>query len=331
MASIYEQLVADNTIYRASQFIEGESDVPIKNLLKRQRIPFRYAKLENNLKLRIKNIFDDFDFKSNNLCIAGGFYSSYSFGSIKDFDIYCFGDLKESLLQLLQHLKPSKVFISVNCITFYHKSNLIQVIYKKEFRAKNAYELVSNFDISACEVWYDGELNFTARAKYAFETGVIFVNQMPVHKLSINRIIKYADLYSLYITDEQFETKIAYGCNIISDNLFKIKEILNDLSQYDNYHVNKFNQNMIISGKYNQLVGILNYDNVIDQINTGIIKYSPFFELIKSNIFPIYSTQDQKILNHEFVEYTDETEKLFKIITEKSIDIFQTIIHKIIL
>jgi len=331
MASIYEQLVADNTIYSASQFIEGESVVPIKNLLKRQRIPFRYAKLANNLKLRIKNIFDDFDFKSNNLCIAGGFYSSYSFGSIKDFDIFCFGDLKESLLQLLQHLKPYKVFISVNCITFYHKSNLIQVIYKKEFRAKNPYELVSNFDISACEVWYDGEFNFTARAKYTFETGVIFVNQTPVHQLSINRIIKYADLYSLYITDEQFETKIAYGCNIVSDNLFKIKEKLNDLSQYDfeltfdNYHVNKFNQNMIISGKYNQLIGILNYDNVIDQINTGIIKYSPFFELIKSNIFPIYSTQNQKILNHEFVEYTDETEKLFKIITEKSD------IHKIIL
>jgi hypothetical protein len=134
-------------------------------------------------------------------------------------------------------------------------------------------------------VWYDDELNFTARAKYAFETGVIFVNQMPVHKLSINRIIKYADLYSLYITDEQIETKTTYGCNIVEGNLFKVKEKLNDLSQYDNYHVNKFNQNMLISGKYNQLIGILNYDNVIDQINTGTIKYSPFFKFIKSNTF----------------------------------------------
>ncbi len=43
MESIYEQLVADNTIYSTSQFIESESDVPIKNLLKRQRISFRYA------------------------------------------------------------------------------------------------------------------------------------------------------------------------------------------------------------------------------------------------------------------------------------------------
>jgi hypothetical protein len=89
---------------------------------------------------------------------------------------------------------------------------------------------------------------------------------------------------------------------------------------------------MIIDGKYNQLIGILNYDNVIDQINTGIIKYSPFIDFIRSDIFPIYGTQDRKVLNHAYIEYiedinlTDET----KIITEKAIDRFPTIIHKIV-
>jgi hypothetical protein len=125
------------------------------------------------------------------------------------------------------------------CVTL--NRDQVQIIYKAEYCAKMPYELVSGFNISACDfkkacffMWYGGELNFTAKAKFTFETRTIVLNQKPIHKMSGRRIRKYCYNYALLITDEEMKNKKVYNIPIVKnwqDDLYL--EYINDLEEYD--------------------------------------------------------------------------------------------------
>ena len=325
MADIYQQLVANKDIYNVSQFQLVNCTL---NNLTRIKPDIDYCIDCASLLVKfINRTFNNFDFKAHNMCIAGGFYSSYLQRKFKDFDIYCFGNLKDSLFALLSYLRPEGVYISTNCITFYVNGIMTQVIYKKEFQAKNAYELVSNFDISACEVWYDGTLNFTARSKYTFETNIIFINQKPIHALNINRIFKYSHRYVMYHALDNKNDSIAYDGELI----------------FTSDSIGEHNRKMLIEQKYTQLIGYIKIDNVMEQIKNGIIKFSPHhreheYMLVMYPLkYSIYTPEERKLLNYAYMDYiedrtlSEKTLNLFKTIYNKAMDRFPTIIHKVVL
>ena len=258
MDDIYQSLIDDKTIYSS---YSHKCPIQSKNLIGGSINHVDPAP-------RINKIFANFDFKAYDLFIAGGFYSSQM---PRDYDIYCFGNLKRGLMALINHLKPEFVFVSINSVTFIVNNSTIQVIHNR--RGKNAYDIVSGFDISACEVWFDGELHFTARAKYTFETNIMLINKTPESPVNKYRIFKYTQLYSIYVSDAELKAKKAYGLEINENMKFVELNITKALS-FDN--VLEFNQIMMDKGKYNQLIGRFTMDEILPQIAAGIIRYEPY-------------------------------------------------------
>jgi hypothetical protein len=331
MADLYKQLVADKAIYEVSQISTYEGHYSnFDSKIFQYMIPCVQNFKSNSTSLvnYINRTFNNFDFKAHNMCIAGDFCSSYTRNNFKDFDIYCFGNLKDNLLALLECVKPEGVYISTNCITFYASLCMVQVIYKKEFQAKNAYELVSNFDISACEVWFDGKLNFTARSKFTFETNLIFINQTPIHPRNINRITKYSLRYNLCKLEEE-------SINVNRATLY------DDGLSFTPYKIDVHNKKMLLEHNYTQLVGYIEFNNVIEQIKTGIIKFSPYYDYMSPHILcpqkdSIFTAEERKLLNYAYVDAIEDStlyehvKELYKTVHDKAIDRFPTIIHKVV-
>jgi len=159
MATISE-VNADKTIYSELNFDTKYAEKPEKTDL-------IYAKK------CIDDAFNNFDFAAHKMCVAGSFYVYLIRTYHPSFQVFAF----DKFMPLIEHLKPKEIYVSVNSIVFIVNGYVISIILKKEFISANPIELVSKFKFSACEVYYDGEMHFTARAKFTFETCLLFTDR----------------------------------------------------------------------------------------------------------------------------------------------------------
>jgi hypothetical protein len=252
-----------------------------------------------NIKSTIDGIFNDFNFSKHKMCIAGGFYNQHMHRYTTTFDVFAFDKIEP----LLEHLKPKILYVSLDCISFNTSCGReINIILK--YKSSNPIELMSKFDISACEVWYDGELHFTARAKFTFETNILLLNSASEH-----RIRKYMMFgYSVNELPPSMKTQdLPEGMRyrVLNPNYLDSAWFKND----------SFNIKNLVSGNYNKLVGLLKYENFMAQIKTGVVKFEPSFPPLRYNRYLLHDLV-QSLNNEKLFNEGDKKAVLYAVVDE---------------
>ena len=152
----------------------------------------------NNTKRYINSLTCDFNFKDSGLVVAGGLMTAKEYYQIKDVDIFIIADnenqAKKQINVFLDHIRPlcEKIVVTKNCITILpYKFSMvpIQIICRYY---KKAADIISDFDISAACVYYDGEeFYFNEESKFTYETGYIILNANRINSSFANRLNKY--------------------------------------------------------------------------------------------------------------------------------------------
>lgn len=279
-------------------------------------------------------IFNKFDFKANNVLIAGRFFISTILDLYTD---------KAGLKKIIEYFKPN-IYMSNNKVSFTISGYIINIKMIKE----PITELINKFNCSAMEIYYDGEFHFTARFKYFVERGIVIIkNNIPD--------IMYFELKDNLIAANTYFNDSLICISKTNGNYEKLYKLFNFEYSYKNLdEIEMSNLNKLVNGDHD-FVGLLTYTEFIDQFDSGIIKYEPIYpdlhikklrysttfmddslkiyldDIIKIKLF---STHLHKFSNI-YVDYkVDKNEELFMQRHNKMVDeIFEqypTIINKFI-
>jgi len=313
-------------------------NIKVENVFKTNYYSYDHRNRRDDLNDKIeklKNTFNKFEFKNSGLVVAGGYFSSYI---VKDIDVFVVAkdeqESKNNIEKLLNHMKPKKIFVTKNCISFIQNSIPIQIVCRY---FPTAQHVIADFDIAPACVYYDGfDIFMNDEAKFTYETGYIIVNTSRINCNFANRLQKYVNkgygiilpfidpnckLEKLYLNDIIITLEESCIENVSIKTMMKYTTIPNEFEKLKvNEEINEYyseidftSQKCIKNITTNMVLGI---NKVNMSTICGIYNYEEFMKVFKLPKIRIEIKPDSSL--YEFVSIAECT-KIFNIDEAKEI------------